>query len=119
MTIPTGVTLRLARGATVQFDANSDDTNPENDNDGTRSELLVAGTLNASAEGITFRSSNTTNPANNDWYGIHVESGGSADLSGATIRDASRCVQSHDLTGVTVSAATTFDRGYGVGCHHL
>ena len=110
VTIPTGVTLRLARGATVQFDANSDDTNPENDNDGTRSELIVAGTLNASAGEITFRSSNDDDDASrNDWYGIHVESGGSADLSGATIRDASRCVQSHDLTGVTVSAATTFE----------
>ena len=121
VTIPTGVTLRLARGATVQFDANSDDTNPENDNDGTRSELIVAGTLNASAGEITFRSSNDDDDASrNDWYGITSRAVVAPTCRGATIRDASRCVQSHDLTGVTVSAATTFEalRSHGGAFPH-
>ena len=110
LTIPAGITLTLDPGTTVQFDANSDDTETDDDNDDNRSELIVAGTLNASAGGITFRSSNDAASASrSDWYGIHIESGGTANLSGATIRDASRCVQSHDLTGVTVTAATTFE----------
>ncbi len=68
VTIPSGITLTLDPRATVEFVANSDDTNTENDNDGTRSELIVAGTLDASSPGITFRSSNDEDDASrNDW----------------------------------------------------
>ena len=70
VTIPSGITLTLDPRATVEFVANSDDTNTENDNDndGTRSELIVAGTLDASSPGITFRSSNDADDASrNDW----------------------------------------------------
>ena len=112
VTIPSGITLTLDPRATVEFVANSDDTNTENDNDndGTRSELIVAGTLDASSPGITFRSSNDADDASrNDWYGIHVESGGTADLSGATIRDAHRCVQSHDAPDTTPAPVTMSD----------
>ena len=108
ITIPDRVRLTISEGTEVRFLAGTDDSGGGNDTG--RSELIVEGTLDASAQNITFRSSNDDDDATTgDWYGIRVESGGSADLSGATIRDASRCVQSHDLTGVTVSAATTFE----------
>ena len=110
VTIGQNATLTLAPGTEVQFLANADDT--EGGNDPTRSELIVAdgGTLNVSAEGITFRSSNdAASASNNDWYGIRVESGGSADLSGAEVRDAHRCVQSHDAPDTTPAPVTMSD----------
>ncbi len=105
VTIPAGVTLTLAQGATVMFDPD-DETGGGNDPE--RSALIVEGTLDADAGGITFRSTNEpSNATDNDWYGIRVESGGTAHLSGATIKDGYRCVQAHamdipDMTNATL-----------------
>ena len=85
VTVPAGITLRIAEGTEVHFPAHTDVL--DGGNDATRSELIIEGTLDAGADSITFRSADTTHPSNNDWYGIHVESGGMADLSGATIQD--------------------------------
>ena len=90
LTIPDGVTLTVAEGTQVSFSANSDAVGGGDDT--ARSELIVEGTLEASSAGITFRSSNSTNPGN-DWYGIRVESGGTARLTGATVRDGVHCVK--------------------------
>ncbi len=49
----------------------------------------MAGTLSAGT-GVTFRSVDIYFPSTSDWSGIRVDSGGSADLSGATIRDGAR-----------------------------
>ena len=60
--------------------------------DSARSELIVEGTLDASAGPITFGSARAP-PAALDWYGIRVESGGSATLTNVTVRDGMQCVQ--------------------------
>ncbi len=92
VTVPDGVTLTIESGAVVQFLANTDNTGSGNDTG--KSELIVAGTLDASAADITFRSSNDADDASNsDWYGIHIESGGRATLTNVTIRDGVRCAQ--------------------------
>ena len=92
VTIPSGVTLTIASGTVVRFVANSDDT--ASGNDTTRSELIVAdgGALTAEAGNIIFRSinDNLTGP---EWYGIRVESGGSATLTNVTVRDGVHCAK--------------------------
>ena len=101
--VPAGVTLSVDPGSVIQV-------SPSDDASTRRTELIVGGTLNASAGEITFRSSNDDDDASrNDWYGIRVGSGGSADLSGATIRDAHRCVQSHDAPDTTPAPVTMTD----------
>ncbi len=113
LTLPLGAELTIKPGVEVEFLANTDGTGGGRDR--TRSELLVKGTLDADAGNITFRSAN--DPATNaDWYGIRVASGGIANLSGATIRDGSRCVQNEGgtltMTNVTLSncgATVTLD----------
>ena len=92
VTIPSGVTLSLGSGTEASFSPGA---------------LIVSGTLGAGT-GVTFRSSNAVSPSPSAWSGIRVESGGSADLSGATIRDGAGCVQAHTsaLTTVTMTNAT-------------
>ena len=90
VTIPSGVTLSLGSGTEVSFSPGA---------------LIVAGTLGAGT-GVTFRSSNAVSPSPSAWSGIRVESGGSADLSGATIRDGGGCVQAHTSGTVTMTNAT-------------
>ena len=69
VTIPSGVTLTIGPGTEVVFLANTDDTGGGNDPE--RSALIVEGTLDADAGGITFRSTNEPpNATDNDWYGI-------------------------------------------------
>ena len=114
VTVPAGITLRIAEGTEVHFPAHTDVL--DGGNDATRSELIIEGTLDAGADSITFRSADTTHPSNNDWYGIHVESGGMADLSGATIRDAYRCVQSHDSPDHTPAPVTMTDATFFSNC---
>lgn len=81
VTIPEGITLELEAGTEVRFQAK----------DVNRLQLVVHGTLNASAGDITFRST-TNSPTSAEWYGILVPTGGSADLSGASLQDGTRCV---------------------------
>ena len=114
LTLPLGAELTIKPGVEVEFLANTDGTGGGRDR--TRSELIVEGMLDASAGRTTFRSSNDT-PSNDDWYGIRVTSGGTANLSDATIRDGSRCVQNEGgtltMTNVTLSncgATVTLDR---------
>ena len=102
VTIPSGVTLSLGSGTEVSFHP-GDATGGGDDT--ARSELIVAGTLGAGT-GVTFRSSNAVSPSPSAWSGIRVESGGSADLSGATIRDGGGCVQAHTSGTVTMTNAT-------------
>ena len=90
VSIPSGVTLSLGSGTEVSFSPGA---------------LIVAGTLGA-GPGVTFRSSNAVSPSPSDWSGIRVESGGSADLSGATIRDGGGCVQAHTSGTVTMTNTT-------------
>ena len=90
MTIPSGVTLSLGSGTEVSFSPGA---------------LIVAGTLGAGT-GVTFRSSNAVSPSPSAWSGIRVESGGSVDLSGATIRDGGGCVQAHTSGTVTMTNTT-------------
>ncbi len=112
VTIPSGVTLTLAAGATVAFAA-GDRTGGGNDD--ARSELIVEGTLDADAGGITFRSSgDSPSDADNDWYGIRVEEGGAVHLSGATIKDGYRCVQAHAMDTPGVANATLDNCGVTV-----
>ena len=90
VTIPSGVTLSLGSGTEVSFSPGA---------------LIVSGTLGA-GPGVTFRSSNAVSPSPSAWSGIRVESGGSADLSGATIRDGAGCVQAHTSGTVTLTNTT-------------
>ncbi len=103
VTIPAGVTLTLAAETEMAFHPGGDAT--EGGADQTRSELIVAGTLSAGT-GVTFRSLNAFTPSTSDWSGIRVDSGGSADLSGATIRDGAGCVQAHTSGTVTMTNTT-------------
>ncbi len=63
VTVASGDTLTVAAGTEVLFLANRDDTN--GGSDATKAELIVAGTLNASAGNITFRSANSNYRAKN------------------------------------------------------
>ncbi len=111
VTIPAGVTLTLAAETEVAFHPGGDAT--KGGADQTRSELIVAGTLSAGT-GVTFRSVDINFPSTSDWSGIRVESGGSADLSGATIRDGARCVQAHTSGMVTLTNTTLSPCGQSV-----
>ena len=95
VTIPAGITLELEAGTEVRFQARNVN----------RLQLVVSGTLDASADNITFRSTNDS-PTSAEWYGILVPTGGSANLSGASLQDGTRCVSN---TGGTVTL--TNDRG--------
>ena len=97
VTVPAGVTLTIAANTVIQFIADTDAAGGGTDTG--LSELIVQGTLTASAVGITFRSAND-NATDADWYGI-VVNGGSANLSGANIRDVKLCSVSN--TGGTVT----------------
>ena len=107
VTIPAGAQLTIRQGTEVRFLADTDDETGGG-NDPERSALIVEGTLDADAGGITFRSTNEPpNATDNDWYGIRVEDGGTVHLSGATIKDGYRCVQAHamdipDMTNATL-----------------
>ncbi len=106
LTIGPDVTLTITSGTEVRFLADSE----------SRSELIVLGTLNASAGNITFRSSNDADDASNDdWYGIRVAATGVADLSGATIRDGSRCLESEDGGTLALTNTTLTNCGVTVG----
>ncbi len=108
VTIPSGVTLTLASGTEVLFLANRDDTNGGTDSN--KAELIVAGTLIASAGNITFRSAND-NPAANEWSGIRVRSGGSATLTNVTVRDGVHCVQAEAGGTLTQTNVTLLNCG--------
>ena len=96
-------TLLVEADATVLFE-DSDET--RGGEDPTRSELIVEGTLTATESGITFGSSNTTDPSHDDWYGIRVASGGTATLIGVTVRDAEHCAQA-ETGGILISSRVT------------
>ena len=104
VTIESGVTLTVKRGTEVRFLANTDDTGGGKDQ--TRSELIVKGKLDADAGDITFRSSDDPG-TNADWYGIRIVSGGTAELSGATIQNGVHCVQKEGGTVTGLSDANT------------
>ena len=104
VTVPTNVTLTIEANSTIQFLADTDAAAGGTDTG--RSELIVQGTLTASAGGITFRSTNA-DATDADWYGIRVESMGSADLSNASLSDGVLCVSN---TGGSVTLnGTSFD----------
>ena len=89
VTIPSGVTLSLGSETEVLFSSGA---------------LIVSGTLEAA--GVTFRSGNAVSPSTSDWSVIRVESGGTADLSGATIQDGGGCLQVHTSGTVTTTNTT-------------
>ena len=112
VTVPAGVKLTLSAGTTVEFAA-GDGTG--GGRDGARAELIVEGALDAGAGDITFRSSGAAEASSGGgWYGIRVGRGGSADLSGATIRDGHRCLQIHETSTVDVTNTTLIDCGRAV-----
>lgn len=86
VTINSGVTLTIFRGATVTFPANSDDQSGGHNS--SKSELIVNGTLTAqgiSGDHIIFQSTNST-PG--DWYGIFFEDGsGNSLLEYSEVKD--------------------------------
>ena len=110
VTVASGVTLTLDEDTQVRFLADTDDT--DGGDDTARSELIVEGTLTATENGITFGSFNTTDPSNDDWYGIRVENRGTATLTGVTVRDAVHCAKAETggtltSTGITLSNCGT------------
>ncbi len=114
VTIPAGAQLTIRQGTEVRFLADTDDETGGG-NDPERSALIVEGTLDADAGGITFRSTNEPpNATDNDWYGIRVEDGGTVHLSGATIRDGYRCVQAHAMDTPDMTNATLDNCGVTV-----
>ena len=106
--VPAGVTLEIAANTVIQFIADTDDTDAvAGEMDTGRSELIVQGTLTASAGGIIFRSTHD-DPDDADWYGIRVLPGGHVDLSNASLHDGVRCV-SNEGGSLTLNDNTTFD----------
>ncbi len=105
--IPSEVMLTLAQGATVMFDPGDD---IEGGDDMNLSKLIVQGTLDASAGNITFRSASTNEPSN-DWYGIRVESGGTATLTDVTVRDGKHCVKADAGGTLTQTRVTLINCG--------
>ena len=106
VTVPAGIYLTITAGTEIRFAANSDET--WGGEDPARSELIVRGNLTTVGGGITFRSSNTTDPSHDDWYGIRVKSLGVARLTDVTVRDAVHCEQAGTggllfSTGVTLT----------------
>ena len=105
------VTLTVTEGTEVRFAAGSDGTG--GGSDASRSELIVAdgGTLVVSGVAggeVAFGSASAT-PSNDDWHGIRVESGGTADLSNVTFRHGTNCLESDGT--LTMSNATFSDCG--------
>ena len=114
VTVPAGMTLTVAKGTQVRFLAGTDETGSGTDK--TKSELIVAGTLNAGAGGITFRSTNA-DPDAAEWYGIRVLKGGTADLTNATLQDGVKCVQSAGT--LTLSNTRFSDCGLMTGANSV
>ena len=104
VTIPDGMDLTIAADTEIRFAANSDETG--GGEDPARSELIVRGNLTTVGGGITFRSSNTTDPSHDDWYGIRVKSLGVARLTDVTVRDAKHCAQA-ETGGLLFSSGVT------------
>ena len=104
VTIPDGMDLTIAADTEIRFAANSDETG--GGEDPARSELIVRGNLTTVGGGITFRSSNTTDPSHDDWYGIRVKSLGVARLTDVTVRDAVHCAQA-ETGGLLLSSGVT------------
>ncbi len=119
--IASGSDLRIDGGTEVHFLAGEDNAGEDKAGGGadqSRSELIVenGGTLQAGAGDITFRSSNeAADASNDDWYGIRVAATGVADLSGATIRDGSRCLESEDGGTLALTNTTLTNCGVTVG----
>ncbi len=112
VTVPAGVKLTLAAGTTVAF-APGDETG--GGNDGLRSELIVEGTLDAGAGDITFRSSDEAGASSDgSWYGIRVAGTGNADLSGATIEDGLRCVETYETSTLDMTNTALINCGQTV-----
>ncbi|MCP4995254.1 MAG: hypothetical protein GY934_15970, partial [Gammaproteobacteria bacterium] len=85
VTVPEHITLNIAPGTTIQFQALSDDRSSGANT--SRSELIIRGTLTASGSTISpilFTSSSST-PAKADWGGIRVVNRGTLNLAFATI----------------------------------
>ena len=108
VTVASGSTLSLAQGTEVRFDAGRDKT--AGGSDAHRSELIVQGTLEASAGGITFRSSND-DPSSPEWHGIRVEDGGTATLTNVTVRDGVHCTKAPGTGTLTRSGVTLTNCG--------
>ncbi len=109
VTIPDGMDLTIAADTEIRFAANSDETGGGSDT--ARSELIVEGELVATASGITLGSSNTTDPSDEDWYGIRVKSGGEATLTGVTVKDAKHCAEEESGGTLTMSEVTLSNCG--------
>ena len=87
--VPAGVILEIEANTEIQFIADTDAAESGTEKD--LSELIVQGTLTASAGGIIFRSTHDA-PDDADWYGIRVLPGGEANLSNASLHDGVLCV---------------------------
>ena len=108
VTIASDATLTLAAGTEVRFLADTDDTGGGDDT--ARSELIVEGTLTAVESGISFGSAHAT-PSNDDWYGIRVESGGTATLTNVTVSDGVHCAKAETGGTLTSSGVTLSNCG--------
>jgi hypothetical protein len=117
VTVPEGLTLSLAAGTTVRFQALSDDQGGGSDI--SRSELMVAGDLLVSGgvgSEITFTSSSAA-PSAGDWGGIRVTGRGTVALSHAVVEYGSWgiSVDSSEGAGAISIIESVFRHGGGNG----
>ena len=115
VTVPDGVTLTLAAGTVVQVAPGADAT--AGGTDASRAEIIVedGGTLTAvvgtaTADSIVFRSASDP-PSASDWYGIRVARGGTATLTGVTVRDGVHCAKASRGGTLTSENLTLADCG--------
>jgi hypothetical protein len=105
LTVPSGVTLTLAAGATLTFPAND---SMGGGNSAARAEIIVLGTLTAigvSGSPIAFTSSGSGAQA---WQGIVVRAGGTATIANAALEEMAEGITvSNGGTGVTTSLTLT------------
>ena len=89
----TAATLRLERDTELRYTVNR------------ASELIVRDTLHATASGIVLRSASAA-PTAPEWYGVRVATGGTATLSGVTVRDGTHCAKA-DSGGALIATDVT------------
>ncbi len=104
VTIPTGVTLTIAAGVTVEIQTGDDIGGGEDSN---RTELIVEGTLltqGTAQDPVVFTSAAAV-PSREDWYGIRLV-GGTSTLAGLQLAYGSRGL--HDTTAGSQITDSTF-----------
>jgi hypothetical protein len=108
LTVPSGVTLTLAAGATLNF-ATSDGM--ASGIDTTHVELIVQGTL--AAQGTAGQIVSLTSSGVGSWYGVRVLQGGNATLQNALVEKAIYDITAQDTTALTNTTVQNAS-GYGL-----